>query len=202
MSIERLPFTRRDTLMLAAALALFADPALAAAKAGIVESLTGEGFAEGPAPRRALGPAAEIFMRELVGTGSGSRLGLKLGAATTVRLGAETRFRVERHVVESGGTYTLEAGAILYDGPRRKGATVIRSPFGLISVRGTRFFAGPSNGVFGVFVARGEVRVTGGGSTVTVRTNEGSNIATPGGKPTPPTVWGATRVQAALASVL
>jgi hypothetical protein len=30
-----------------------------------------------------------------------------------------------------------------------------------VAVRGTRFFAGPSNGVFGVFVVRREVMVVG-----------------------------------------
>ena len=33
-----------------------------------------------------------------------------------------------------------------------------------MAVRGTMFFAGPSNDVFGVFVARGLVAVTGGGA--------------------------------------
>ena len=45
----------------------------------------------------------------------------------------------------------------------------VRSPFALIAVRGTMFFAGPSNGVFGVFVGRGLVDVTGGDRTVVVR---------------------------------
>src|SRR5215813_4528508 len=41
----------------------------------------------------------------------------------------------------------------------------IRSPFALIAVRGTRFFTGPSNGRFGVFVERGSVAVTSAGRT-------------------------------------
>ena len=77
----------------------------------------------------------------------------------------------------------------------------IRSTFGLIAVRGTRFFAGPSNDVFGVFVERGVVTVSAANKTVTVRTGQGTNIAYPGAAPTAPAAWGAPRIQAALASV-
>jgi hypothetical protein len=52
----------------------------------------------------------------------------------------------------------------------------VRSPYGLMAVRGTTFFAGPSNDVFGVFVARGVVAVTGGGRTVVLRLGLGTNI--------------------------
>ena len=77
----------------------------------------------------------------------------------------------------------------------------IRSPFGLISVRGTRVFAGPSRGVFGVFVQHGSVTVTAGGKTVTLEDGFGTDIARRGAAPTPPARWGEERVRLALASV-
>ena len=54
-----------------------------------------------------------------------------------------------------------------------------RSPFALIAVRGTLFFAGPSNGVFGVFVGRGFVEVTGGDRTVVIRPGLAPTLPTP-----------------------
>ena len=77
----------------------------------------------------------------------------------------------------------------------------VRSPFGLIAVRGTRFFAGPSNGVFSVFVERGAVQVVGVNTWVIVTGGSGTDIAQPGGEPTHPHPWGAARIANAIASV-
>jgi hypothetical protein len=55
--------------------------------------------------------------------------------------------------------------------------------------------------VFGVFVSRGAVAVTGAGKTVRLGAGQGTDIARPGEPPTPPKAWGAARIQAALASV-
>ena len=77
----------------------------------------------------------------------------------------------------------------------------MRSPFGLIAVRGTRFFAGPSNGVFGVFVERGRVLVVGVDTAVIVEGGFGTDIARPGAEPTAPHPWAAPRIVNAMASV-
>jgi hypothetical protein len=174
-----------------------------AERAGQIEDVRGEGYAEDGSTRRTLAPAAPVFIADRVGTGPASRLAIHLGQRTKVRLGAETRLTIDRYLVDAGGDLTLDSGAILFD--RQAGAPPapvrIRSPFGLIAVRGTVFFAGPSNGVFGVFVQRGRVAVTGGGRTVVLQQNQGTNIASPGAAPTPPTTWGAVRLQTAMASV-
>ena len=78
----------------------------------------------------------------------------------------------------------------------------MRSLFGLIAIRGTRVFAGPSNGVFGVFVVHGSVDVTAAGKTVKVDRGFGTNIAKPGDPPTDPAAWKPPRIRAALASVV
>jgi ferric-dicitrate binding protein FerR (iron transport regulator) len=77
----------------------------------------------------------------------------------------------------------------------------IQTSFGLIAVRGTRFFAGQSAGVFGVFVERGRVAVSAAGTEVLVRAGQGTNIAHPGDAPTPAAPWGGARIRAALESV-
>jgi ferric-dicitrate binding protein FerR (iron transport regulator) len=174
-----------------------------AEQAGSVEEIMGEAFAEARAQRRVLAPAAPLFIDDLVGTGPDSRLTLHLGRDTTLRLGQKARLTIDRLLVDAGGEITLQAGPILFNRPAGSAPapTRIKSAYGLIAVRGTRFFAGPSADVFGVFVERGSVAVSAAGRQVLLRAGQGTNIARPGDAPTPPAVWGAARVQAALQSV-
>jgi hypothetical protein len=175
----------------------------AAAPAGEVDSARGECYARTAATRRTLAPAASVFIGEAVGTGAQSALSLQLGTATQVKLGAETELRIDRFLVNAGGVLMLDRGAMLYDHDAKDGPSdfTVRAPFGLVAVRGTRFFAGPSNGVFGVFVERGEVLVVGVNTAVTVTGGYGTDIPSVGAEPTAPHLWGAARIASAMASV-
>jgi hypothetical protein len=197
---------RRVLLRAATGAAIFFPATAYAERAdpvGSVEDVRGEAFAEARAQRRSLERAAPLFIQDLVGTGPASRLTLQLGKNTTLRVGSEARVIIDRLLVNAGGEITLQSGPILYDRPAA-GAPArmqIRSSFGLIAVRGTRFFAGPSAGVFGVFVERGKVSVAAAGARVLVRAGQGTNIARPGAAPTPPAPWGPDRIRTALDSV-
>jgi hypothetical protein len=171
-------------------------------QAGSVEEVKGEAFAETGSERRLLNRAAPLFIKDKVDTGTDARATLLLGKATTLHMGENTAITIDRFLVNAGGEITLQSGPILFDGPSGNARMQIRSAFGLIAVRGTRFFAGPSNNVFGVFVVRGSVSVSSAGKRVLVRSGQGTNIAQPGAQPTPPAPWKPERVQAALASVL
>ena len=186
---------------LALPLILALRPARAVERVGSVEQVTGEAFAELESARRALDRAAPVFLGEEVVTGVASRLGIRLGRNTTVNLGDLARLKIDRYLVDAGGEMTLGSGPLLFDGhPHRAGVKVL-SPFALIAVRGTRFFAGPSNDRFGVFVERGSVMVAAAGQQVTLREGEGTDIVSPGMPPTPVKRWGPERIRAALASV-
>jgi hypothetical protein len=117
-----------------------------------------------------------------------------------VKLGAETELRIDRFLVNAGGVLVLDRGAMLYDHDAKDGPGdfTVRAPFGLVAVRGTRFFAGPSNGVF---VERGEVLVVGVNTAVTVTSGYGTDIPSVGAEPTTPHLWGAARIASAMASV-
>jgi hypothetical protein len=106
-------------------------------------------------------------------------------------------------VVNAGGLLVLESGGMAYDHDPKgdQDNVAVRVPFGLIAVRGTRFFAGPSNGVFGVFVERGEVMVVGVNTAVTVTSGFGSDLAGAGAEPTIPHQWSAARIASAFAAV-
>jgi hypothetical protein len=169
--------------------------------AGKVDEAIGLVTAEGKDAQRPLAPQATVFVGDTVATGSASKLGMKLGQETILRLGELARIKIDRFLVNAGGTIQLNDGPLLLDKPKTSPPVRIRSPFGLISVRGTRVFAGPSRGVFGVFVVNGVVTVTAGGRAVQVQEGFGTDIARRGAQPTTPTRWGEERIRLALASV-
>jgi hypothetical protein len=156
--------------------------AFAAVRAGEVESSRGECFARTVAAQRALKQDADVYIGDSVGTGTGSSLGLLLGAATRVQLGAESQLRIDRFIINAGGILRLDRGALLYDHDPKDGPDIVtvRTPCGLLAARGTRFFAGPSNGAFGVFVERGAVLVPGVNTAVQLIGGQGTEIAPPG----------------------
>jgi hypothetical protein len=188
--------------VVAAASVLVSAPSVAApVGAGLVEEVSGSATANGAGGKRALAARDDVFIGDDVATAALSRARLALGHDTIIRLGENADLRIDRYLVDAGGTLSVGGGAVLLDKTPCKGPTRLRGAFGLILVRGTRVFAGPSNGVIGVFVAHGTVTVTSGGATVTLTDGQGTDIVAPGARPTPPKTWGAGRVAAALASV-
>jgi ferric-dicitrate binding protein FerR (iron transport regulator) len=199
---------RRDLLLLGA----FAACAAAATKnaaaqaapgaVGAVRALSGRAEAEREAQMRLLAQEGAVFTGDRITTAMGARAVLGLGAATELRMGSGARIRIDRFLVNAGGVIDLDQGAVLIDKTAGSGgALTLRSSHGLIAVRGTRFFAGPSGGVFGIFVERGSVAVSGAGRQVLLGAGEGTDIATPGSPPTRPARWGQARIQVALGQV-
>jgi len=78
--------------------------------------------------------AAPIFLGEEVATGVASRLGMRLGRDTTIRLGEQARPKIDRLLVDAGGEMTLRSEPLLFDRPPSgaSAAVQIRSPFALI----------------------------------------------------------------------
>jgi len=200
MGVKRTSLLR--VMLVVAGLGWTLFPAISAPiDAGLVEEVSGTATAVGSASRRALSVRDDVYIGDDVETAALSRARLALGRDTIVRLGENASLRIDNYLLDSGGVLTIGAGAVLLDKTPSKGPTKLKGAFGLIMVRGTRVFAGPSNGVIGVFVAHGVVDLTSGGVTVTLHDGEGSDVARRGARPTAPKAWGAARVQAALASV-
>jgi ferric-dicitrate binding protein FerR (iron transport regulator) len=179
-----------------------AGPAEAETPAGSVITVSGAAVAMLRAARRDLAPNGQVFIGDRIATSEGARASIRLGTSTNLRMGEKARVTIDRFIVDAGGTITLGEGAVLIEkDPASKESLGIRSSYGLIAVRGTRFFAGPSNGVFGVFVARGRVMVQAGGYEVSIAAGEGADIAKPGDSPSIAKPWGEARIAAALAQV-
>lgn len=195
--------TRRDVLAAVAA-SLLVRPALAANQTiGSAEEVRGFVTAQQTADVRSLSNGAALLLKDLVETGEESFARLELSGATSVRLGAKAKLLIDRFVAEAGGVLRLGDGALLLDRADElpKIDLHIRTRFGLIAVRGTKFFAGPSNGKFGVFVERGSVTVSAAGVSRRLRAGQGVDIASPGRPPSRVAAWKPQRIAAAYASV-
>lgn len=195
---------RRIAAAMAAGLvfATLPAPAPAADPVGAVISLRGQASAFARSDRRALAPEAAVFRDDTVATAEQSRVEIRLGADTTLRLGEKGRVKLDR-ISAAGTTIDLEQGALVVDkAPESKARPLeIENSFGRIAVRGTKFFAGPSHGGFGVAVLRGHVVVEAAGVSVDLREGEGTDIARPGDPPSPVKTWAPARLAEALAQV-
>ena len=195
---------RRAALLALAGVAACPGASLAGAgPVGEVAELEGGAFAERNRVRR-LAMRSEVLLGDTVWTEAASRAALALQSGSKVYLGPEARLTIDRFVAATGGYLRLGAGALVFDRAEGLPKTDIevRSAFGLIGVRGTRFFAGPSRGVFGVFVARSAVTVSAAGVTRRLGAGEGVDIPRRGAAPSEVKPWGKARIDEALASVL
>lgn len=180
------------------------DRAFAAPEAaGSVDAITGKAQAWVGGVSRDLAAKSTVFVGDLVKTATETRALLKLGERTTIKLGATTSLRIDRYLMDAGGEIDLGEGAMQFERTGKPAATELKfkSAYGLIAVRGTRFWAGVSQGVFGVLVGTGAVAVTGVSKTVIVRAQQGTDIVRPGAEPSDPRPWPGDRVMEALRQI-
>ncbi|HRK43497.1 MAG TPA: FecR domain-containing protein [Gemmobacter sp.] len=184
------------------ALLMLPSGAKAETAIGTTRSLSGSAQVLRGGQAQALHVADPLMEGDEVMTMAASAAGLELFSATQISLGPEARFTIDRFAADLGGVVTV-GGAMVFDRPDDlpKLDLTVQSAFAQIGVRGTRFFAGPSKGVYGIFVARGAVEVQAGGETRRLGPGEGVDIASPGAAPSPVAQWKAPRIAAAFASV-
>ncbi|MBZ7920269.1 FecR family protein [Ensifer adhaerens] len=150
-----------------------------------------------------LAVGSELFENDRVHTNVESYATLNLGADTRVLLGAETELLVDSFIAGQGGTLELGTGRMVFDRPEGlpKVDVAVRTAFGMIGVRGTKFFCGPSRAAFAVFVEHGSVTVARGGVTKIVAAGQGVEFHHRGDAPSEPVNWGEARIKEAYASV-
>lgn len=180
----------------------FAQAALEIVEVGTVEVSTGNATSVFRGEKRKLAVGGKVFIDDTLGTAAGARLGVKLGEATRLMLGERTRVRIDKFLVDRGGELVLERGAMMFDRPSDEpsGELKVSTPFGLIAARGTKFFAGPVDGVFGVFVDHGRVTVSNKGGSVDLTDGQGTNMAK-NRAPSPPQTWAPERIAKAIAAI-
>src|SRR6266511_706873 len=111
---------RRDVLGFAGTLlasAVFSAPSRAANRAGRVEEIKGEAFADATNQHRALEKSSELYVGDHVATGPSSRLTMLLGEDTTIRLGERANLVIDQFLSTTGGEISLQSGPMLFDRP-------------------------------------------------------------------------------------
>ena len=196
--------TRRALLALmpTAGLMLTTRPAFADVPVGSAVDVQGIVQVQRGTEVHDLAPDSDILLDDLVLTAERSFAELLLETDTTINLGSGAQLLIDQFVIDQGGVLELGAGAMVFARPEGAPAAdvTIRTTFAMIGVRGTRFFAGPSNDVFGVFTEHGEVHVLANGVKRILHAGEGCDIAAPGEAPSEIKPWGEKRIVAALAS--
>lgn len=203
--------TRRETLGIAGALVLSpAFPAFADDEIGMVLDAKGSVLKTQNDIETKIRTGSPLANNDLVSTGKQSFASMTLGSDTKIIMGAETEVLLDSFLAEQGGTLELVSGDMVFDRPegRPKIDLTIRTTFGQIGVRGTKFFTGRSRGNFAVFVEHGLVEVKSGETIRKVAAGEGVDIASDaktrslfGGDVSETKKWGKGRIEEAYKSV-
>ncbi len=198
------PDRRRFLAMLMASPMLV--PAARASESGPIGNVTaleGQAMAMRRTREYELSVGSEVMVRDVVKTGESSFLAMLLGGETTIRLGARAELLIDEYIAEIRGTFDLSQGAMLFDRPEDapKAPTTVMTTFGQLGVRGTRFFAGPSAGTFGVFVDRGQLDVSAAGRSVVLGAGDGVDLTSGGIDAAGVQQWSQQRIDEAFSSV-
>jgi hypothetical protein len=196
----------RRTFIAGCALAaggLVAIPTQASTVIGKASEVRGKVDLKRAEKQEALAKGGQIMDHDFVATGSDGFADLALVGDTRILLGSKTELLLDSFIAGQGGTMELGLGQMVFDRPEGlpKIDLALRTTFGMIGVRGTKFFAGPNRGVFAVFVEHGQVSVDAGGVQRLVDAGEGIEIAKPGEAPNKNVKWKEARIVEAYASV-
>lgn len=126
---------------------------------------------DAPRPLNAGNP---IYRNEMLKTGSLARAELRLADETSLALGENAQVRLDEFIFDKDGSATINlvTGALRFisSANGHPGKLTIKTPVATIGVRGTDFWAGPIDGVYGVLLLKGKVEVSNSGGSVTLDT--------------------------------
>lgn len=186
-----------------------ASPSLAATAVGAVSRVQGQctGAIEGNT--RVLAPDAPVHLAEELSTGARARLAVALDDGTALTLGENAQLVIDDFVYDPSGSRSLGArvsGAFRYVSGMISRVQMrevrLTTPVAVISARGTDFWSGPIDGVYGVALFEGVVAVTANGVTTVLDTpGSGINLALDGTPTGPVTQWPQEKLDRALAAV-
>jgi len=175
---------------------------------GTAERIQGDVRATVAGAEQPMTAGGAIFLNQTIATGANARAALRSEDGTSLTVGENAEVTLDAFVYDPAGESTLSAnvvGAFRYvSGKLEPGATrdaIVTTPVATIGVRGTDFWGGALDGIFGVVVLEGSVTVTPpGGESVTLDA-AGMGVDIAGGGTTAPVIWGDARRERSLATV-
>jgi hypothetical protein len=152
-----------------------------------------------------------VHLKDELRTGAQGRMLVVLRDDTELTLGEKASVVIDRYVYDPdkgiGETFLQTTrGAFRFATGRmerlKEKTIVISTSFADIAVRGTEFWGGPIDAKYGVLLLEGEIIVSNQAGRVRLsKTGEGTNIATPLGPPSEPTIWPESKVSRAIETV-
>ncbi len=135
-----------------------------------------------------------LFQNETVTTGANARAELRLSDDTSLIMGEKSTVLLDEFVYDANGSavINLATGAMRFVSSLsgHPGKLTIKTPVATIGVRGTDFWVGPIDGVYGVLLLGGKVDVSNEGGSVTLDTpRTGTLIQGAGIAPGPAVAW-------------
>ena len=158
---------------------------------------------------RPLWTATPVLFEDLLRTGADARLKAQLVDGTELTLGEKAEMLIDEFVYEPDGTEAvlslkLVRGALLFVSGKIEqiaGSRVkIKTPVGILGVRGTKVWMGRIDEGYGVLVLDGSVAVAAPNGEVTVNAGEGTMIYE-NKPPTQPKDWAKAKIDRAVTAV-
>jgi hypothetical protein len=178
--------------------------------AGTVTRLQGSAVAMQDAVPRPLKEGARVLRGDVISTGRGSRVEMKMLDDAVMTLGERTVFVVVDYVAKeaqpNAAMRLLEGAFNAVSGEMMKTADarfVVETETATIGIRGTTFWGGKLDGVFEVALLEGREIVVENkaGRVVIDKVGDGTRIAAAETAPTPPAAWAAAKLARATATV-
>jgi hypothetical protein len=184
----------------------FADPV------GKVTRMQGEASRVRLVATSALAVDAALDLGDVVATGAEARLELTFLDGTRLTLGEKARLTIDDYVYQPNGASgrmkaTINGAFRFVSGSMGAGPNTLRSvvtPVATIGIRGTDFWGGPLNGLYGVFLFEGEIEISpnAGPQLVSMASpGIGIDIDPATGPAGPPIPWASPKIGAAVDSV-
>lgn len=170
---------------------------------GTLEVVTGAVKIERDGVAMPVAQGDALIAGDTVLTESTGRAVLQLGTAVQLRLGGDTRLRIDHFDAGEAVAFTLGDGAVLYTRSARgqQPPVTISTPFGSVAGRAGRLFIGRLEGQYGVALLRGHVKVEAGGDELNLEPGDAVDIPRNGLSSAIRQPWSEARLRLALALV-
>lgn len=152
-----------------------------------------------------------VHGHDTIMTGPASRAFVLLIDNTELTLSENTTLRLDDYVydnedtTENKGVYSILQGTFLYVSglvaKKENPDVTVNTPYGAIGIRGTEFWGGDIDGVYGILVNDGRVSVRNESGTVALAKGEGTTLRSRREAPLRGMRWGDEKIQRAVASV-
>lgn len=214
--MTHLCLSRRSFLLLAALLTFAAVPVSSPPAqsdtdvAGEVVKLQSAAVAMQDALPRPLKVGDKIFRGDVISTGKGARLEMKMIDDTVMTLGEKTVFVVIDYIAAGPapnaavrlmeGAFAVATGKL----PKLANASMrIETEVATIGIRGTAFWGGPIDGSFGIaLLSEGAIEVANkGGRVVIDKLGDGTAVSDANAAPAAPAAWRPEKVERAKKTV-